>query len=337
MLEKKLNFSKVVELREAPADGVFPDDFYITTNLQTFICHQNRWIEVEDIEMDCGVVLQGGRAFAVPINEVKKGDMVVIGDKGIKTIKAHNQDGVKEDDDFCFMNSTVSSERSKGRVIAELAAEMKKIKDEGGDIVVVGGPAIIHTGAAEYLLKLIQKGFVGSLLAGNALATHDIEVALYGTSLDVQVGEDKLLEGKARGQHIKAINEIRKAGSIGKAVEKGVLNRGIMYELHKNNVDYVLAGSIRDDGPLPDTITDTMKAQEMMREKAQNAHLVLMLATMLHSIATGNMLPAEVKSVCVDINTDTVIQLADRGSAQATGLVTDVEMFLRALVDELTT
>jgi len=321
-----------VELAVAPEDGVFPENFYVTTNLKTFVYYEQDWLEVDRAEMDCGIVIEGENAYCVPMNDIKAGDKVVVGSKGVK--EKSSKTSQKEEKEFTFMSSDISCENSKASLIADLAAEMQEIKEDGGKIAVVGGPAIIHTGSAKYLSALIEKGYVNLLLAGNALAVHDIETAIYGTSLDIAIDKERAVEN-GHGFHLKAINKVRKAGSIKKAVEEKIVDKGIMYSAIKNEIDYVLAGSIRDDGPLPDVITDTVKAQEMMREKLADTELVLMLATMLHSIATGNLLAADIKSVCVDINSDTVTKLADRGTSEAVGLVTDVELFLSSLVNQL--
>ena len=321
-----------VELAVAPEDGVFPENFYVTTNLKTFVYYEQDWLEIDRVEMDCGIVIEGENAYCVPMNDIKAGDKVVVGSKGVK--EKSSKTSQKEEKEFTFMSSEISCENSKASLIADLAAEMKEFKEDGGKIAVVGGPAIIHTGSAKYLSALIEKGYVNLLLAGNALAVHDIETAIYGTSLDIAIDKERAVEN-GHGFHLKAINKVRKAGSIKKAVEEKIVDKGIMYSAIKNKIDYVLAGSIRDDGPLPDVITDTVKAQEMMREKLADTELVLMLATILHSIATGNLLAADIKSVCVDINSDTVTKLADRGTSEAVGLVTDVELFLSSLVNQL--
>lgn len=332
-----------VETRKAPANGVFPEDFYVTTNRETHVNYQGRWLKVEGEQMDCAVTIRDNKAVAVSMQEVKKGEEIIVGSKGVKVKASTATKTGKKEDEFCFMNSEISAEKSKGEKITSIAREMQKLKNSGGNITLVGGPAIVHTGAGNFLADLIKHGYINNLLAGNALAVHDIESALFGTSLDCPVNNSSNKQDsqhfshnrELRGMHMRAINKIRAAGSIKKAVESGVLQQGIMYEAVKNDIDFVLAGSIRDDGPLPDTITDTLKAQEKMEKIAQNSDLVLMLATMLHSIATGNLMPARVKSVCVDINTDTVTKLSDRGSSQALGLVTDVELFLQSLAAKL--
>ncbi len=336
------NTKNQVETKRAPADGVFPKDFYVTTNRETYVNYQGSWLQVTGEEMDCAIAIRNNRAVTVTMQEVKQGEEIIIGNQGIKVKSLSPDKTSSRQGEFCFMNSEISAEKSKGEKIAGVAREMQQLKNAGGNVTLVGGPAIVHTGAGDYLARLIEQGYINNLLAGNALAVHDIESALFGTSLDspINKGEKKEQHNftnkeNLRGMHMRAINRIRAAGSIKKAVEAGILQQGIMYEVIKNDVDYVLAGSIRDDGPLPDTITDTIKAQEKMKKIAQNSDLVLMLATMLHSIATGNLLPARIKSVCVDINTDTVTKLADRGSSQALGLVTDVELFLQSLTAKL--
>jgi lysine-ketoglutarate reductase/saccharopine dehydrogenase-like protein (TIGR00300 family) len=198
----------------------------------------------------------------------------------------------------------------------------------------VGGPAIVHTGSAHHVAKLIRDGWIQTVFAGNALATHDIEQALYSTSLGVSIEHGEAIE-HGHEHHLRAINTIRRAGGITRAVESGMLTSGIMFECVKNGVDLVLAGSIRDDGPLPEVITDTLEAQDRMRLAIRDAGFALLIATALHSIATGNLLPAWVKVVCVDINPATVTKLSDRGTFQTIGLVTDVEPFLRSLAGEL--
>jgi len=235
---------------------------------------------------------------------------------------------------FEFMGSNVSTEKPKGAAIREIARELVRTRQSGGKTLVVGGPAIIHTGSSEHLCRLIRAGYIDRLFAGNALATHDIEQALFGTSLGVMLEEGTVIEA-GHEHHLRAINRIRRAGGIERAVASGLLTSGVMYECVRNGVEFLLAGSIRDDGPLPEVITDTLEAQRRMREKIRDISFCLMIATTLHSVAVGNLLPAWVKVVCVDINPSTVIKLNDRGSFQTIGLVTDVEPFLRSLVIEV--
>jgi lysine-ketoglutarate reductase/saccharopine dehydrogenase-like protein (TIGR00300 family) len=316
-------------LEPAPADGVFPDHFYSTTNLLTWVRVGGRWIEVELSEMDCGirVDLETMRAQCVPIHRVNKGDPVVTGHHGIRIQPVERQIPRAG---FEFMSSAVSTEQPKGLLIEEIAEAMKQIRRAHGRILVVAGPGLVHTGAARYLVRLIEADYVQVIFAGNGLAVHDIESALYGTSLGVYL-DKKIRASEGHEHHLWAINAVRRAGSIKQAVESGLIQSGIFYSCVKKGVDFVLAGSIRDDGPLPDVITDTLQAQEAMREKVRGVSLALMMATTLHAIATGNLLPATVKTVCVDINPTVVTKLTDRGTFQALGLVTDVEPFLRAL------
>lgn len=325
---------KEIELLQSEKDKTLPEDFYSTTNHPTYVRYNGEWIEIEDIEMDCMIVIdpEQERAYCRPIGKIKKGDLIVVGREGIKVVPPERPRGKKGV--FEFMSSEASSEKPVRSIIENIASEIRAIKEKKGKIAIVAGPAIIHTGSAPLLARMIREGIIDVLFAGNALATHDIENALYGTSLGVCT---KSGEAVVRGHrhHIYAINEINKAGSIKEAVEKGVLTSGIMYECVKNNVPYVLAGSIRDDGPLPDVITDVIDAQEEMRKYAQNVDMVIMIATMLHSIATGNILPSYVKSICVDINPATVTKLADRGSAQVVSIVTDVGAFLPVLYENL--
>lgn len=325
---------KEIELLSSEKDKTLPEDFYSTTNHPTYVRYDGNWIKVEDIEMDCMIVIdpESKRAYCRPIGRIKKGDLVVVGREGIKVEPPERPRGKKGV--FEFMSSEASSEKPVRSIVEKIASEIREIKKRNGKVAIVAGPAIVHTGSAPILARMIREGIIDVLFAGNALATHDIENALYGTSLGVCT---KRGEAVVRGHrhHIYAINEINKAGSIKEAVEKGVLTSGIMYECVKNNVSFVLAGSIRDDGPLPDVITDVIEAQDEMRKYVQDVDMVIMIATMLHSIATGNILPSYVKSICVDINPATVTKLADRGSAQVVSVVTDVGAFLPVLYENL--
>lgn len=318
-----------VRLESAPQDGVFPEGFYATTNLATLIRLEEKWLEVQLPEMDCGIRVDVSRkrAESVPLHKVKKGDLTVVGHRGVKVLPVERQ---VPHEVFEFMSSSVSTERPKGLLIREIAESMKKVRRDGGKILVVAGPGLIHTGASQNLVEMIERGYVQVLFGGNGLAVHDIETALYGTSLGVYL-DKKLRATEGHEHHLWAINKIRRAGGIKQAVEQGLLTRGVFYTCVKNGIDFLLAGSIRDDGPLPDVITDVLKAQDLMREKVRTVSFVLMMATTLHAIATGNLLPASVKSVIVDINPSVVTKLADRGTFQAMGLVTDVEPFLREL------
>jgi lysine-ketoglutarate reductase/saccharopine dehydrogenase-like protein (TIGR00300 family) len=317
----------------ADISGAFPEGFYSTTNQRTEIRVGSRWIEVKDQEMDCGVLVDSaaGTAICKAMTEVKIGEQYVVGHAGVRVLPEARE---AETHGFEFMNSPVSTEKPKGVAIRQVALELIRAKQEGGRALLVGGPAIVHTGSVEHVSSLIRRGYIHRLFAGNALATHDIEHAIFGTSLGVRLDSGDILEA-GHEHHLRAINRIRRLGGIRRAVETGELKSGIMYECVKNNVDFLLAGSIRDDGPLPEVITDTLVAQAQMREKIRDVTFCLMVATTLHSIAVGNLLPAWVKVVCVDINPSTVIKLADRGSFQTVGLVTDVEPFFRALVSDV--
>lgn len=322
-----------VRLEPAPQDGVFPDRFYATTNLPTLVRLNGRWLEVEPPEMDCGIRVDAGatRAESIPIHKVRSGDLIVVGHRGVKMLPIERQ---VPREAFEFMSSAVSTEKPKGLLIREIAESITNLRREGGKILVVAGPGLVHTGASPYLVDMIERDYVQVLFAGNGLAVHDIEAALYGTSLGVYL-DKKIRASEGHEHHLWAINQMRKAGGIRQAVEQGLLTQGIFYTCIKKGVDFLLAGSIRDDGPLPDVVTDTLEAQDLMREKVRGVGFVLMMATTLHAIATGNLLPASVKTVCVDINPAVVTKLTDRGSFQAIGLVTDVEPFLRELCEYL--
>lgn len=323
---------KSVQLGIAPADGVYPQGFYVTTNQQTFVQLDEGEVEVKPALMDSAIVVDPAAKMAQPIKfyGVKKGMQIVVGHQGIRVLPL--QRSTARADVFGFMSSNVSVEKPKSAVIREMAREFKRAREENGRILVVGGPAIVHTGAAEHFEKLIEWGYIHLLFAGNALAAHDIENALYGTSLGVNL-EHGALAHQGTQNHMRAINAVRGAGGIRQAVASGLLQRGIMYACVKNKVDFVLAGSIRDNGPLPDVITDAIEAQKAMRAKIEGVTHAVMMGTMLHSIAVGNLLPASVKTLCVDINPGVVTKLADRGSFHAVGLVTDIEPFLRELTD----
>ena len=325
---------KEVNLVASTKDKVAPEGFYSSSNHATHIYYNGNWIPVEDIEMDCLVVVdeEENRAFVKPIANVEAGDKIVVGLDGVRVTPP--QRSRDEHQVFVFMNSDVSSEKPLMNLIRGIAQEMKEIKAKGGKIGIVGGPAIVHTGSGKYLASLIRDGYIDVIMAGNALATHDIESNLFGTSLGIEVETGKIV-AHGHTHHMRAINRINNSGSIRKAVEDGTLTGGIMYECIKNEVPFVLAGSIRDDGPLPDVITDVIEAQKIMRKYAQEVDMVLMISTMLHSIAMGNLLPSRVKSICVDINPSTVTKLSDRGSAQVVGIVTDIGTFMPLLYNAL--
>jgi lysine-ketoglutarate reductase/saccharopine dehydrogenase-like protein (TIGR00300 family) len=322
-----------VQLGAADKDKVPPEGFYSTTNHPTFVHQHGAWIPVEGIEMDCMIVVRDERAVCTPLHHVVAGDLVVLGQRGVRVVPPERP---RTRSLFEFMGGAVSSERPSATLIHQIAVEMVNAKVQGKKIAVVAGPAVSHTGAAEALSKIIRRGYVDALLAGNALAVHDIERDLYGTSLGLNINTAELVSGGHKN-HLYAISQVIRCGSIAAAVHQGLVKSGIMYESVVNNIPFVLAGSIRDDGPLPDVITDTMAAQDAMYELLKDVDLVLMMATMLHSIAVGNMLPSYVKTICVDINPSAVTKLIDRGTAQAIGVVTDVGTFLPALASELET
>jgi lysine-ketoglutarate reductase/saccharopine dehydrogenase-like protein (TIGR00300 family) len=317
----------------ADMDGAFPENFYSTTSFRTQVRLGGEWIDVEDQEMDCGILIdpEGAAARCIPMADVRKDDRIVVGRQGLRVLPAETAARTSL---FEFMASPVSSEKPKGVTVREIAAAMRRSREAGEKILAVLGPAVVHTGSVEHICQLIRSGYLNVLFAGNALGTHDIEQSLYGTSLGVWLDRGLPAE-EGHEHHLRAINTIRRLGGIRQAVERGALKSGIMYECVRHNIPFVLAGSIRDDGPLPEVVTDVLEAQRRMREMLRGVGFALMVATMLHSIATGNLLPAWVKVACVDINPATVTKLADRGSIQTVGVVTDAEPFLRALVHDL--
>ncbi len=323
---------KEVDLKKSPKNYVMPDNFYSTTNNHTQVFHKGGWIQVENMMMDKCIVVKSGRAFCVPVRDVKRGDAIVVGDKGVKiTPPERPREGVNV---FEFMGSSSSSERPTQHIAKKVADDIFETRKKGGKIVIVGGPAIVHTGADDAIAELIRSGYIHGVLAGNALAVHDIEYATLGTSLGMNV-DDATLAYHGHRNHMDAINAVFKAGSIPNMVKTKKLQRGIMYECVKNRIPFVLAGSIRDDGPLPDVITDVAQAQREYKKVLKDASMVIMISTMLHSIATGNMLPANVKVIVVDINQPTVTKLMDRGTWQALGIVSDVGAFLPMVVQQI--
>lgn len=323
---------KEIKIEQVQKDRVLPDFFYSTTHHPSQCFYENSWIEVQNPEMDCAIVVnkEEKSAKCVKISNIKKGDNVIIGIDGIRVNPPPRS---RKKEVFEFMSSDVSTEKPLHYLIKNIAKEIKKAK---GGVVVVSGPAVVHTGASDHLAELIRNGYVDVFFGGNAVAVHDIEHSLFGTSLGVHIETAEVKKG-GHSHHLYAINEIRKLGSIKEAVKSGLLKKGIMYECINKSIPFVLAGSIRDDGPLPEVITDVMEAQNEMRKLLKGAKLVLMLSTMLHSIAVGNMLPSTVKTICIDINPTTVTKLMDRGSQQTLGLVTDVSSFLFLLKSMLIT
>jgi len=319
------------ELKTAECDRCAPEEFYSTTNQRTLVRHRGQWLEVGKQRMDAMIVVRDGRAECRRLRDLRAGDPIVVGMKGIRVIpEAKERDRLS----FSFMSNEISSERQVETAVAQTAAMMKQVREDGKKIIAVAGPVVVHTGGCGPMTKLLRHGWIDAILAGNALAVHDIESALLGTSLGVRT-QDGRLEEHGHRNHMRAINAIYRAGGIRQAVESGRLTKGLMYECVKANVPFVLAGSLRDDGPLPDVITDMNAAQDAYAAQLQDAGLVLCLSSMLHSIATGNMLPAWVKIVCVDINPAVLTKVSDRGTGQAVGVVTDVGLFLDLLSQKL--
>jgi lysine-ketoglutarate reductase/saccharopine dehydrogenase-like protein (TIGR00300 family) len=320
-----------VRLVAVDRDGVLPAGFYSTTNLASEVRVDGEWLPVERPEMDCALVVADGRAYTAPMHRVVVGDLVVVGSDGVRVHAPQHARGTQM---FEFMASEVSSEKPKALLVAQVADRLRAARERGGRILVVAGPAVVHTGGAPDLARMVAAGWVDLLTAGNGFATHDIESNVLGTSLGVSVAEGTPTEG-GHANHLRVINEVRRHGSIAAAVEAGFVTGGVMHACVRGNVPFVLGGSIRDDGPLPDVISDTVAATDELRARLPGVSVALMLASTLHAIATGNCLPAGVETFCVDINQAVVTKLADRGSHQALGIVTDVGPFVRQLADHL--
>ncbi len=312
-------------------DCCAPEDFYSTTNHRTMVRLDGEWIDVGKQRMDATVVVSDKQAECRKLRDLKAGDQIVVGMRGIRVVPDTKD---RDRSSFSFMSNEVSSERQVETAVTQTVAIMKAVREQGKKIVVVAGPVVVHTGGANPLSELIRLGWVDALLAGNALAVHDIEAALLGTSLGIRQKDGRQAEHGHRN-HMRAINAIYNCGSIEGAVEQGRLKTGVMYECVKHKVPFVLAGSLRDDGPLPDTVTDMNEAQNLYTKHIENAGVVLCLSSMLHSIATGNMLPSWVKMVCVDINPAVATKVSDRGSSQTVGVVTDVGLFLDLLIRKI--
>lgn len=312
-------------------DCCAPEDFYSTTNHRTMVRLDGEWIDVGKQRMDATVVVSDKRAECRKLRDLKAGDQIVVGMRGIRVVPDTKD---RDRSSFSFMSNEVSSERQVETAVTQTVAIMKAVREQGKKIIVVAGPVVVHTGGANPLSELIRLGWVDALLAGNALAVHDIEAALLGTSLGIRQKDGRQAEHGHRN-HMRAINAIYNCGSIEGAVEQGRLTTGVMYECVKHKVPFVLAGSLRDDGPLPDTVTDMNEAQNLYTKHIENAGVVLCLSSMLHSIATGNMLPSWVKMVCVDINPAVATKVSDRGSSQTVGVVTDVGLFLDLLIRKI--
>jgi lysine-ketoglutarate reductase/saccharopine dehydrogenase-like protein (TIGR00300 family) len=318
-------------LRPADMDGAAPVDFYSTTNHRTSVSLNGEWVAVTNQRMDAALVVIGSQVECRKLRDLRKGDLVVCGMQGVRVAPDVQQ---RDKPTFGFMSNEVSSERRVETSVKRVAEMMRRVKADGGKIAFVAGPVMVHTGGSEYFCRLIELGYVDVLLSGNAIAVHDIEVALSGTSLGIDLSSGHPVEHGHRN-HMRAINAVRRAGGIGKAVETGVLTSGIMHACHTHGVKYILAGSIRDDGPLPETIMDLITAQDAYGKALEGVEVVVMLSSMLHSIGVGNMLPSWVKVICVDINPAVVTKLSDRGSTQTIGIVTDVGLFLHQLAEQL--
>jgi lysine-ketoglutarate reductase/saccharopine dehydrogenase-like protein (TIGR00300 family) len=315
----------------APADGVAPDEFYSTTNHRTEVYSGGTWLEVADQRMDAVIVMNPGAVRCKKLRDIKKGDRILVSSE---SIRVHPPERERKSDIFSFMTNNVSSERAVDVTVSRIAEELETLKREGEKVVAVAGPVVVHTGGSEAFASILREGYVHGLLSGNALAVHDLEYQLFGTSLGIELSTGKT-HNEGHRNHMRTINRINSFGSIAGAVHAGEVTGGIMYELTRNNIPYCLAGSIRDDGPLPETEMDLVAAQDRYAEIIKGASMVLMLSSMLHSIGTGNMLPSWVKTVCVDINPAVVTKLMDRGSGQTIGIVSDVGLFLRVLSQNL--
>lgn len=326
------------ELRRADVDGAFPAGFYSSTNLETEVRVAGKWIRVDRTEMDCGIVVKDDTARTIPMNEVRTGMSVVMAGLGIRVTPLDTHTDDKQA--FEFMTSDVSSEKPKALQVEQVANLMRDVKKSGKRILWVAGPAVVHTGSGPDLCALIRGGFVDALFAGNGVAAHDIESNMFGTSLGVHLDKGVAAE-HGHEHHIRAINEVRRHGSFEAAIDAGIFNGGIVYHLVKRGADYIFGGSVRDDGPLPDVVTDMREVQSKLRDIIWGhgdddlIGFCIVVGTMLHGIATGNCLPASVPLVCVDINQATVTKLMDRGSFQSIGIITDVGLFIRGLAERL--
>jgi lysine-ketoglutarate reductase/saccharopine dehydrogenase-like protein (TIGR00300 family) len=315
----------------AEADGILPDEFYATTNFETLVRIEGRWVKVEDQKMDSAVVLREGVPRCVKQGQVKGGEAVALRGAGLR-VKPEERS--RDYQVFGFMSNDISAEINKGIVIRAAAEQMRRARAAGERVVVVPGPAVIHSGGDAALARLVRAGWVDVILTGNAFAVHDLEKAILGTSLGVCQMSGRALEGGSR-HHLFAINAVNRAGGVRQAVEAGLVKSGVMFEAIQRGVRFVLAGSIRDDGPLKDVVTDVVQAQKAYLAALEGAGVCLMLASALHAIAVGNLLPARVRTVCVDMVEGVPVKLANRGTMHAIGLVTDVGFFLEKLESEL--
>ncbi|HEX7132041.1 MAG TPA: hypothetical protein VF228_05665, partial [Iamia sp.] len=321
----------VIETAPAPADGVAPVDFTATTNLVTEVRLDGHWVTADRAEMDCTLVVRDGTVTTTPLHRLRAGDEVVVGASGVRVIAPQRARGLAG---FEFMDSDISTEKPKATQLRALADRLRQAREEGVDVLAVAGPVVIHTGGGPAVARLVHAGWIQRLFAGNGFATHDIESNVMGTSLGINVTSGAGTEG-GHSNHLRVINEVRRHGSIAAAVEAGYITDGVMHACVTTGVPFVLGGSVRDDGPLPDTMTDVVEVADRMRDEVADVGVALMLASTLHAIATGNVLPASVATYCIDINPSVVTKLSDRGSHQAHGIVTDVGPFLAQLADEL--
>lgn len=321
------------QLARAPADGVFPSDFYVTTNQQTFVRFDGKEIEVRPAMIDSAIALdrKSGSAQAVKFFDVSKGDEIVVGHQGVRVVPV--QRSTTRTDIFQFINTIVGADEPKSAIIRELGEELRRAHAAKGKIAVVAGPAIVRTGAGQHLVRLIETGYVNRLFAGNSFAAYDVEQALYGTSLGMS--PDRAFARGGHENHLRAINAIREAGGISSAVGNKILTRGVMHACVRHDVDIVLTGAIRDEGPLPGVTTDVIEAQKVMRQKLADVTHVMLLAALQHSLAVASMLAPAAKTVCVDIDPAAVERAVKHQPLQSIGLVTDVEPFLRELADYL--
>ena len=317
--------------KETEKDGCVPSDFYSTSNHRTEIFTGGKWQKVARQRMDAMILMKPDGPQCIKLRDVKKGDLILCGSESVRVFPP---DAERQSEGFGFMTNDVSSERSDNIAVHKVADSLKEMKSEGKKAVVVAGPVVVHTGGAGALAALIREGYIHGLLGGNAIAVHDLESCFYGTSLGVDMKTGKPTNG-GHYHHMRAINKINSSGSIKEAIDRGELNKGLMDEVIKSEIPYCLAGSIRDDGPLPETVMDMIEAQKQYGDIIKGTDMLIMLSTMLHSIGAGNMTPSWVRTICVDINPAVVTKLSDRGTGQAVGIVSDVGLFLRAVADVL--
>jgi lysine-ketoglutarate reductase/saccharopine dehydrogenase-like protein (TIGR00300 family) len=322
-----------VQLASAPANGVFPRDFYVTTNQQTFVRFDGKEIEVQSAMINSAIAVDRKKssARAVKFFDVNKGDEIVVGHQGVRVVPV--QRSTTHTDLFQFINAIIDADEPKSAIIRELSEELRRVHAGKGKIAIVAGPAIVRTGAGQHLVRLIESRYVDRLFAGNSFAAYDVERALFGTSLGIS--PDLAFARGGHENHLRAINTIREAGGISAAVHQKILTRGVMHACVCRNVDIVLTGAIRDEGPIPGVTTDIIEAQKVMRKKLADVTHVMLLATIQHSLAVASMLAPTVKTVCVDIDPSAVEKAVEHQPLQSIGLVTDVEPFLRELANSL--